>query len=226
MTQINSKKFMTLGLSFKVNFPSISKYSPELIDLNNSFINNSNFITEKIYNDLFSTSPNKDFFSIIDIKDSNLPSLFNINEKIIKPISIGFLPKEEWHNNLYSLNELNLIYFKKKNLKNSNDFLIKLYNCLNITSIYPSAYSIIGVIRISLNIIKINFKIFGKFIGINSIKNLFFNKQGEFYKYEFEIIKKDNLNFTFINNDIDDIEIILLKDLKMYLSKNYILNII
>ena len=103
---------------------------------------------------------------------------FDVNEKIINPSKLEFIPKDEWKSTYFSLEDLKRTYFAKRNGP-ARHFNYKLANALKITREFPNSYNYIGVVQIERCLIKVNSMIFGSLLGIHAVQGGLFHKQGD-----------------------------------------------
>jgi len=139
------------------------------------------------------------------------PPLFDCDAQVIRPSAIGFSPKEEWHDQVYSLKDLRDRYFRKRNSRECK-FIEKLRNALRITSIYPLAFAEIGVILVTSNVLKVSVPSFATFLGINQNPHSLIHKQGVFHKYGFEDISLQEIKHPKLSKQVDGVDVFLLVD--------------
>lgn len=134
---------------------------------------------------------------------------------------MNFVPKVEWSDQLFTLNDLRNLYFSKRNGP-ARRFDFKLYNALLITEKFPSAYYYIGAIWVMPNVFKIHSRIFGSLLGIHAIQGGLFHQQGNFVRHGFIQISKNSNSVLSTSPeciDVDDYDIRLFSDSEERLKK-------
>jgi len=127
-----------------------------------------------------------------------------INQDIVRPVDLGFLPFGQWNNVPTSISSLKSSYFSRKN-NVSRRFEHKLWNSLKIVEQYPHLFSYIGVAWVSDTVIKVNKTIFASFLGIGCVEGGLFHKQGNFTRHGFEIMKEQDVRAS-VGLSISDID--------------------
>lgn len=123
----------------------------------------------------------------------------------IDPTMLGFVPTGSWTSKTVSLQYLHDTYFSRKNNINRR-FEHKLWNCLRITSVYPSMTKIVGVIWVSETVIKVYKHQFAKFLNINCVDGGLFHKQGNFTRHGFTMVNEHTARQMLTEDVLSDVD--------------------
>lgn len=110
--------------------------------------------------------------------------------------------------------DLREAYFSRRN-GIGRRFDVKLRNALRITSKFPELYPLVGVMRLSDSIFKVDGRVFGRLLGINAINGGLFHRQGNFTRHGYARIFLNDypeLKASPITGDVDDIDVLLYKN--------------
>ena len=125
---------------------------------------------------------------------------------ILHPVSNGFMPKKFWEKmKNASFGWCLTNFFQKKNNLNAR-FCFKLYNALQISSLYPELSKYIGVSWVTKQVIKVNKYVFGRLLGIKMVDNSFFHQQGNFPAHGFQEITHCDVKRYCPNIELDDVD--------------------
>lgn len=141
-------------------------------------------------------------------------SKFDPNAPIIYPQELHFIPTSEWNSQAYSLIDLRLLFFTRRN-GIGRVFPIKLYHALLITKKFPDSYWYTGVMWVTETVMKVNAHVFANLLGIHAVQGGLFHKQGNFTRHQFtQIMIQNSPQFQAMPEcaDVDDFSVRLFTD--------------
>jgi len=100
------------------------------------------------------------------------------------PSSLGFIPSKYWPNQEFPFGIIVEDFFRRKNNPNTR-FSHKLYNALKMVEMDPFFAPILGVEWITERVLKVNARVFGRLLGIKTVKGSLFHSQGNFPSHGF-----------------------------------------
>lgn len=204
----------------------------ELLEESNAFIQRMIFTDEnKIMNDLENLDfPENPPISVEyqDNTDENLmdegsdvPLDIDYPENVhINPVRLNLVPRENWIDQDYSLNDLVTQHFQKRS-SSMVKFAHKLWNVLEITKAYPELYKFLGATWISDTLIKVNKNALAGTFGLKRPQASIFNTHGVFITHGFIEIAKDEIIFrnSNVRREIEDLDGIQVKVFEHSMNK-------
>ena len=141
---------------------------------------------------------------------NNLCKDFNF---LFNPLKLGFIPKTYWPNQDYPFGILVEDFFRRKNNPNTR-FTHKLYNSLILVNKDPLLAPLLGVEWVNDTVLKVNSRIFGRLLGIKTVKGSLFHSQGNFPShgfYELNPLEASNYvdSTNLIGVDFEDIRLLI-----------------
>jgi hypothetical protein len=131
-------------------------------------------------------------------------SELDLSDYQIDPLELGFIPPCRWKSGETSLSNVIQEFFKARPSRILR-FEQKLWNALALTRHNPMLYSQIGVKWVSMNLIKVNRDVFGKFINVSKPAAALYNNQGSFTTHGFVEVPLRDVNDV-DKEDLNDVD--------------------
>lgn len=191
----------------------------ELLEESNAFVQRMLFPDEtRIMNDLETIDFPEERQTSVGYQDntdknmtdegSDIPLDTNYPENVlINPVRMNLVPKENWIDQDYLLNDLVVQHFQRRS-SSMVKFAHKLWNVLEITKLYPELYKFLGATWVSDTLIKVNKNALAGTFGLKRPQASIFNAHGVFITHGFIEITKDEILFrdSNVKRQIEDLD--------------------